>query len=143
MIFNLTKTTHQNALTEKQERIVTLSQMIGIINNLVAVHGTQQTDEATFVRVTGEGKGKLTETFEFKHADSTWISVDDELPEDGVCVITHRRGGSMHIEHTFSDVGYSIDENGNEQLNLWAFDGDFNYSEDYKVTHWQPLPELP
>ena len=136
MIFNLTKTTHQNALTEKQERIVTLSQMIGIINNLVAVHGTQQTDEATFVRVTGEGKGRLTETFEFKHAGTKWISVEDHLPDDSECVLTYREGGDLFVDH--------IESYRNMQP-CWF--GDFISTEEFhidgRVLYWQPISDDP
>ena len=98
MNFMLTKTTHQNALTEKQERVVTLLQMVNIINALDEERGLCQTDEATFVRVTGEGKGKLTETFEFKHAGTKWISVDDHLPDDDECVLTYREGGYLSVD---------------------------------------------
>ena len=98
MNFMLTKTTHQNALTEKQERVVTLLQMVNIINALDEERGLCRTDEATFVRVTGEGKGKLTETFEFKHAGTKWISVDDHLPDDDECVLTYREGGYLSVD---------------------------------------------
>ena len=56
-----------------------------------------------------------------------WISVDDELPEDGKEVLVYRNNYGCRIEIYYEG--------------FWGVD---NLMEKfYPVTHWQPLPDAP
>lgn len=74
-----------------------------------------------------------------------WISVDDELPKDGKCVL-------VHIDH--SDDTKRMDDFSKESLEdaightiayyrdgIWTFMDEYFY--DCKIDRWMPIPEPP
>ena len=54
--------------------------------------------------------------------DSNWISVKDKLPEDYDAYLC--TGGDIEMEIIY-------------------FDPEFGWQEEYGITHWMNLPELP
>lgn len=96
---------------------------------------------------------------------SSWINVDDELPEPGVKVLAvfkNRLGNSRRIcghyvsrwtfesncddetydEYSEEKDNYFLCEGWYENIENW---GDFSsvYVSEGDVTHWMPLPEAP
>lgn len=61
-----------------------------------------------------------------KPSESEWISIDNELPSDGVIVLI--------TDGNKSDVGF-YDEGSN------TFVSDYDFCDDNCVTHWMPLPD--
>jgi len=74
---------------------------------------------------------------------SRWISVEDNLPEEDVCVL-------IFTKHKVTDIGRLMSE---EAIAEWAEDGIFYDKKTFDsdnwncpcedVTHWMPLPEPP
>lgn len=55
-----------------------------------------------------------------------WISVEDELPEDGIRVVAANKAGAQDIRFRYHGKWYS------------------NFGNEYTdVTSWYPLPEMP
>ena len=67
----------------------------------------------------------IDECFDFGQQQQQWISVEDELPNDGAYVVTINKVGLKEVRHFYHDKWFS--SFGNEY-------GD--------VTHWMPLPKL-
>jgi hypothetical protein len=70
-----------------------------------------------------------------------WISVKDKLPTVGENVLASVDGKLQIMTYG------SWPENGKTQY-AWCMvydglDGDGYFDEDYNVTHWMPLPEVP
>lgn len=68
----------------------------------------------------------IDECFEFVQQHPHWISVEDELPNDGAYVVTINKVGLKEVRHFYHDKWFS--SFGNEY-------GD--------VTHWMPIPQPP
>lgn len=68
----------------------------------------------------------IDECLEFGQQHPHWISVEDELPNDGAYVVTINKAGLKEVRHFYHDKWFS--SFGNEY-------GD--------VTHWMPLPKMP
>ena len=68
----------------------------------------------------------IDECFEFGQQHPHWISVEDELPNDGAYVVTINKVGLKEVRHFYHDKWFS--SFGNEY-------GD--------VTHWMPIPQQP
>lgn len=58
--------------------------------------------------------------------NSTWISIDDKLPDEGVIVLI--------TDGYKSDVGFYNKESD-------TFVSDYDFCDDNCVTHWMPLPD--
>jgi hypothetical protein len=66
-----------------------------------------------------------------KNGNSSWISVEDRLPEDRYWVLVWHTGFNTAKKAKYKDNGFPI----------FVLDG---YGADYgEVTHWMPLPEPP
>jgi hypothetical protein len=70
-----------------------------------------------------------------------WISVDDRMPEDETPVLIVRNGeiriGEIRWEHPSFEDTY-------EAFRYWDDPYDDGQSwENFEITHWMPLPELP
>ena len=71
-----------------------------------------------------------------------WISVDDELPEtDGIYIVCDCRLNGNPWIHTAGFRKASL--SWCELHGVYYDDGYGRYSEQDKITHWMPMPELP
>ena len=82
-------------------------------------------------------------TWAYEHPNNPWISVDEELPEEGQIVFVHMQGGacdsalytsgaferSLQLKFGMKDEGYTI----------------ISWEQKFKsnITHWMPIPETP
>lgn len=71
------------------------------------------------------------EGWQARAAQSEWISVEEELPDNGITVLTVTEEG-------FVSTNYLVEERGAAWDCIWRFD-----STSSPITHWQPLPEPP
>lgn len=64
---------------------------------------------------------------------STWISVEDRLPEPEKDVIIVNKRKYIDIDH--------LTDNGEDGYYWWKSD-DVIWCDDDKITHWMPIPKL-
>jgi hypothetical protein len=73
-----------------------------------------------------------------------WIRTEDRLPEEGQMVWLHDGTNTWIGSREHEGDGWLW---GNSYGNIWhngaKWDGDCETDDDYKPTHWLPLPELP
>jgi len=79
-----------------------------------------------------------------------WISVEDELPEPGVTVFVTGQGFFNDYEASVQRWERVIDPNSKEDSGHlhdkeahWFATREMEPYEDYKITHWMPLPKAP
>lgn len=72
-----------------------------------------------------------------------WINVEDELPEPGVTVFVTGKGFFNDYESSVQRWERVIDLLNKEDEPHWFATREMEPYEDYKITHWMPLPKAP
>lgn len=74
---------------------------------------------------------------------STWISIEDELPEPGITVFVTGKGFFQDYNASVQRWERVIDPLHKEDEPHWFGTREMEPYEDYKITHWIALPKAP
>jgi len=75
--------------------------------------------------------------------ETTWISIEDELPEPGVTVFVTGKGFFNGYEASVQRWERVVDPKHLEDEPHWFATREMEPYEDFKITNWMPLPKAP